>query len=271
MFPFFKYHGLGNDFLILERSGLGEQELTDLMVQKLCCRHRGVGADGILLVDLLPSGDLSPPRVRMVIFNRDGSRPQMCGNGVRCVVAYAAKRWGVAGPMIVESDAGPRRCEWEALAPDEFEVAVEMGPISVGEKRENFPVGELSYPFWRVDVGNPHAVVFEMPALEAIDRAGESANRQKEIFPEGVNVEFVSPQKGELRVVVFERGVGRTQACGTGACAVAAAAWKAGLVSPGTPVRVVLPGGGLEIEEREEQIWMKGPAEEVFEGVWKPN
>lgn len=270
MLPFFKYHGLGNDFLILEKKDCPQGGASPEFVRELCSRHRGVGGDGILVVDRLPGKEDQPSRVEMVIFNRDGSRPEMCGNGVRCVAAYAVRRWGLASELIIESDAGPRACEVLRTDEHRFEVAVEMGELTLGEPGEVLKVGENGYSFQRVDVGNPHGVIFEMPDLDEIDQAGRLANQGGSLFPEGVNLEFVALEEGCFRTVVYERGVGRTEACGTGACAVAAAAWAQEVAPGGEPVEVLLPGGPLQIEMRGEKLWMTGAAEELFSGVWRP-
>jgi len=119
-----------------------------------------------------------------------------------------------------------------------------------------------------VNMGNPHALRFfdQVPTLESIDALGAAANSDKEVFPEGINLEFVALENGQLKVVVYERGVGRTMACGTGACAVAVGAWRNGRIPEG-PVDVELPGGTLTIEDRDGIIWMTGGATLVYQGA----
>ncbi|RAL23594.1 diaminopimelate epimerase [Lujinxingia litoralis] len=262
MWAFAKYHGLGNDFVIVERAA----DSIDLAwVRAICDRHRGVGADGVLALARL--GD---DRVRMVVFNRDGSRPQMCGNGVRCAAGYARRHWGMGERLVVESDAGPRHCEVGlGEGPAAWQVRVDMGAAIVEEAPELALSHQgTRWPYVQVDMGNPHAVIFEHPNLEVIDRLGAAANADHPQFEEGTNVEFVERQDDGWRVTVYERGVGRTQACGTGACAVAAAIWAKGWGDADAPLVVELPGGTLELERRDGQIWMQGPAVEVFSGIY---
>lgn len=269
---FQKYHGIGNDFVLAELGMFaGEDEKHEVrapdasLLERLCDRHRGVGADGLILV-----GPLTDDGARMIIFNRDGSRPEMCGNGVRCVVAMLADA-GVLVPgdaITILSDAGPRPCVLVRGQVGCWEVAVDMGEALIGEKRAAIEVCGERLDWMDVDMGNPHAVMFMRPAIEVIDAIGAELNGGHEAFPHGVNAEFVVDTGDALDVVVYERGVGRTQACGTGACAVAAAAWRQGIrdVEDG-PVVVKLPGGPLEIEVRAGHVWMAGPAKHVFTGA----
>jgi len=268
--PLQKYHGLGNDFVMVPRGVLEEDPE---LVKLVCARHTGVGADGVIFWEEEPEG------VRMVIYNDDGSRPEMCGNGVRCLVAMLVDEGVVAarGEVVILSDAGPRPC---TVAPGDgpgvHQVRVGMGYALISEERRELTADGATYAFTDVDMGNPHAVILGAPtdlALEHIDRVGRWANEARDVFEAGVNVEFVSEAAdGALDVVVYERGVGRTQACGTGACAVAAAAWREGIKPAGERVRVRLPGGILEIEEEEGAVVMTGPAVRVFglalDGRW---
>lgn len=259
---FDKYHGLGNDFALIER-GPSLPEVA--LLRRICDRHEGVGADGVIVCGPLEGG-----RAQMIIFNRDGTRPQMCGNGVRCVVARLADAGRIepGGEVTVVSDAGPRRCELVGGAPGRWQVAVDMGPAALERGRGPIRAGGVELEWVDVDVGNPHAVVFSQPDLEIIDRIGRDLNDAHPAFEQGVNVEFVRRgEGGALDTIVYERGVGRTRACGTGACAVAAAAWREGVSPDGRPVQVRLPGGALQIERRGDHIWMTGPAERVFTGA----
>ncbi len=270
---FEKYHGLGNDFVVVDVSDTAldvEQmcatESWRAHVMAVCDRHRGVGADGVILCDRrgLSGG------VRMIIFNQDGSRPQMCGNGVRCVMAWAFRHGLVKDDVLdVYSDAGLRRCEFGGVDAD----GVVMTHVGMGEALEKrFDDVELDgelFSLWRVNMGNPHAVVLDtMPPLDEVDRYGVYANAVRECFEEGVNLEFVSydDAREEYDVVVYERGVGRTQACGTGACAVAVALWESGIEDVESEVRIRLPGGGLGVYLRGQEVWMFGPAVHVFDG-----
>jgi diaminopimelate epimerase len=276
---FLKVEGLGNDFLLLDRrdpevpGGLAElrspraplglsSELADLQARAptLCDRRIGVGGDGLLIV--------APPRTpgsrgAMIVVNHDGSRPEMCGNGLRCVALYLA---GGPGPVLVDTDAGARACTIGQVAADgaagevevDMGVATQLGPREAAGRR-----------FAAVSVGNPHAVAFvagEDPEWLARE-LGPVVERDPR-FPGRTNVEFarVDPDGG-LTLWVWERGCGITAACGTGACATVAAAVQQGLVAADVPVPVRLPGGTLTVRWSDGRVWMTGPARFVFRGT----
>lgn len=268
-----KLHGLGNDFLV---GPLHAAAPSADAVSALCDRHRGLGADGILL------WERQGLDVRMVIYNQDGSRPQMCGNGVRCLVAWLHQygHLGQADQITILSDAGPRPCKIikTPQEPDAaYQIAVQMGQPQLFEVEQVPELSQIALvsPVLGVDMGNPHMVLFvsSMPALERIDEIGYALNhpdvaQRHPQFKQGVNVEFaLKRDASSYEVIVYERGVGRTQACGTGACAVAAAAWQAGLVEAQQhDVVVWLPGGPLKLEwPQRQQLWMTGPAQYVYE------
>jgi len=253
---FAKMHGLGNDFVLLdlrdERDAAppSSQRATDL-----CDRHRGIGADGVLT---LLHGE------RFVIQNADGSVPEMCGNGARCAALWIATGGCVrpaSARVTLLTDAGPRPCAVEAETPTTGAVEVEMGSAEVSQQRE-LAGGFVAVP---VSVGNPHRVVFTDGDLRILAaRHGPALCRA-----EDANIEFVS-RVGPSRyaAVVWERGAGMTQACGTGACAVAAAAIARGDLDSSAEVIVELPGGALSIrrDPTTGQLRMRGPAELVFTG-----
>ena len=267
MLEFQKYHGLGNDFIVCEppAGGLPTSEII-----ALCRRHRGVGADGVLVVE--PVDVDGEQAVSMTVYNRDGSRPEMCGNGIRCVAAYARRRWNLGDEITIDTDAGVHRCYVEPRRGARSRVSVDMGAVVIDGDCSPVEVDGRRYDYIGVDVGNPHAVVFEHPELSIIDRVGRVLNDGHRRFVKGVNVEFVDAEPGDdgrFQATVFERGVGRTEACGTGACAVASAVWETGRVSEDRPVDVELPGGVLTIEQRDQSIWMTGQAEWLFCGTWR--
>jgi diaminopimelate epimerase len=249
---FAKLHGLGNDFLLLDLRAGGEP-LPATRALELCDRHRGVGGDGVLT--LLP-GD------RMLVQNADGSVPEMCGNGARCAALWiATDRCTRPGSAQIEllTDAGPRPCSVEAKDPRRGTVEVDMGTAAVEEARR------LSR--WEaipVSMGNPHRVIFVQQGASALARdAGPELCRT-----ENANIEFVERAgTGGYAAFVFERGAGLTQACGTGACAVAAAAIARGDARPDQEIAVHLPGGTLAIRvDARNRVRMRGPAELVFVG-----
>ncbi len=260
---FDKYEGLGNDFVVVEATA----EWTDASrAVRLCDRHFGIGADGVLLV-LPPTS--AEARARMVVQNADGSRPEMCGNGLRCVALHLARRDNAGGATyVVDTDAGPLVCEVDRDG-DIAQVAVDMGRGKPeGEHRSEHEGREIR--FRRVSMGNPHAIVFDAGYSEDdIDRIGPRVSSE---IPGGCNVEFAT-RKGarHIELVVWERGVGRTLACGTGAAATAVAAALAGHAPFGEPLSIDLPGGTLEVAVEPETlaVRVRGPARRVFAGqVW---
>ncbi len=264
---FRKYEGLGNDFVVVD--ALDEAEVPAERAVAVCDRHFGVGADGVLLV--------LPPRepgsdARMRVINADGSVPEMCGNGLRCVAVHVARSRGVAGGTLrFDTDAGPLDCVIDD-AGGAGVVTVDMGivrvlgdrPVDVDGRRVVVAVA---------DAGNPHAVLFGAFARGDVDHLGPRVATHPD-FPRGTNVEFshVRSPAGtggptEIDLVVWERGVGVTLACGTGACATVAVACAKGLAPRGAPVGVHLPGGRLEVTiDAAGRAIMRGPAKFVFAG-----
>lgn len=281
--PFVKVEGLGNDFVLLDlrREQIpGGLEALAAAAPRWCDRRRGVGADGLLVV----VSAHAPADARMIVLNADGSRPEMCGNGLRCVAAHVAGAWsweGLPPPwreeaavVTIETDAGPHRCvlatEGVHREDASAEVDVEMVAAALGETVE-LPEAP-GRRFVTVSMGNPHAVCFvrddEDPEVLA-RRLGPSVERAS-AFPNRTNVEFVRREaEDSFTTWVWERGCGITEACGTGACAVAAAAVAEGVATAGHPVRVRLPGGPLTItvpRDPDRGVGMRGPARRVFTG-----
>jgi len=254
---FTKMHGVGNDFVIFDTEEVAEVSLPDL-ARRICDRHIGVGADGILVPSTSEVADL-----KMVYFNSDGSSSEMCGNGIRCLARYANDRGLVEGPALtVETGAGVKKvvllCDGSSR--------VDMGPPEFG------PEVELhGFTLLRVSMGNPHAVALlgseeEVGRLD-LKEIGPPVENDP-LFPEKTNVEFVCVRdKHEVRMRIWERGAGETLASGSGACAAAAAAVRRSLAQ--SPVRVVLDGGIVEIEWAGdgESVYMTGPAAYVCEGM----
>jgi diaminopimelate epimerase len=254
---FQKYEGLGNDFILVE---LAKERLAPGVVQRLCDRHFGIGADGVLLV--------GPPRssgaiATMTVVNADGSEPEMCGNGLRCVAVYLAAREGrEAAEFHVDTDAGLLRCKVSG-----GEVEVDMGRL-VDKGAVEVPIAGKVHRFARISAGNPHAITFEPYGAREIDEVGPLVATAA-LFPEGTNVEFARLEDdGSIDLVVWERGVGRTLACGTGACATVLAACLQGKRSFDEPTTVRLPGGSLRVSVARDSLaaTMRGPARFVFRG-----
>ncbi|NPD27202.1 diaminopimelate epimerase [Corallococcus sp. AB004] len=269
----FKYHGLGNDFVVLDRRRTG-QDIDAEQSRWLCDRRRGIGADGVLA--LLPS---SRGLARMVVHNADGSIAEMCGNGLRCAVKYLVDQSGKHPALIdVETGAGVLTCEPGYGDGGVVGVDISMGPARL--VAANLPSGTTGQPFvsapvpghegllgTAVNMGNPHLVLLDQP-LEAAERLGPGLERHP-AFPDRTNVEFVRVDEDGLTVVVWERGCGLTQACGTGACASAVAAVLAKRLPSNAWLRVTLPGGDLRIRVPDDlsDIRLRGPVAFVFEGV----
>jgi diaminopimelate epimerase len=284
---FAKWHGLGNDYLVLEEGAL-PGPLTQEAVQLICHRHYGAGSDGILL-RTTPTGAVPGAVTRMRIFNPDGSEPEMCGNGIRIFARYLRAAGAVKeDEFVVETLAGPIR---PRILPGR-RVRVDMGvarffsanvapehaepPDGVGFEAAaggvvgwTLKAGDTRFVFTFVDVGNPHCII---PLCADVDLGQYPLHEigpvieHLPLFPNRVNVEFIQVQPdGSVSMRVWERGVGETNACGTGATAVGAASVRLGLAT--SPVRVHLLGGDLEIEaDADWSVVMTGPAEEVFTG-----
>lgn len=261
---FHKYEGLGNDFVLVEAER--EDAVSPALARSLCDRRFGVGADGVLL--------LLPPRssgadARMKVLNADGSVPEMCGNGLRCAVLHHARSRGRdSGDVTFDTDAGPRPCVIDDQDGRGL-VTVDMGVVRVtGDV--TLELGELGardpWELTLADAGNPHAITTRSASRAVIDVVGPRLATDAR-FVAGTNVEFAVYRKGAIDLVVWERGVGVTHACGTGACATVAVGVSRGFVDVGEDVTVNLPGGPLFVTMREDgRAIMRGPARHVFSG-----
>ena len=267
-FPFMKMHGLGNDFVVLD----AREQPLDLsidQVRAIADRHTGVGCDQLIIVERAKSADAD---VLMRIRNADGGEVAACGNATRCVATTVMKEMGTTHAIIetavglldakalngglVVVDMGPANLDWRDIP-----LAREMDTAHLG-----ITVGPLADPVG-INVGNPHAVFFvDDPGAVLLETVGPEVEHH-ELFPECTNVEVaqvLSP--GEIRVRVWERGVGITLACGTGACATLVAACRRGLTE--RTAKVHLEGGTLGIEWREDNhVLMTGPVATSFHGT----
>lgn len=257
-FEFEKYEGLGNDFIVLA----AEEPLAADTVVRLCDRHFGIGADGVLVVS---KATTPGSRARMMVLNADGSRPEMCGNGLRCVaLRLASEDHRDQVEYAIDTDAGVRRCEVSRRG-GAASILIDMGRAeSRGQHRAAFDHAERRFEL--VSVGNPHAVTLDFcPDVARIDRCAPEVSQS---IPGGANVEFVEASSaGAFRVLVWERGVGRTLACGTGAAAVASVLVRAGRAPFDAPIHLELPGGPLELTvSKSFEVRLRGPARLVFRG-----
>jgi diaminopimelate epimerase len=270
---FTKMHGIGNDYVYVD---CFSQVVSDpaALARRVSPRHTGIGSDGLILIQPSSAADC-----RMEMYNADGSRGGMCGNGIRCVAKYVYDHGIAKRPELrVETDAGIKTIRVEASEGRVHSATVDMGaPILDGPRipvaaegriiDQPFEVGDETFNITCVSMGNPHCVVF----VDGIaDLRLESLGPQFEthrFFPERVNTEFVEVSgPAELKMRVWERGSGETRACGTGACAVVVAAALTGRAARRSLVH--LAGGDLHIDwlEGDDRVLMTGPAEEVFAG-----
>ena len=234
-----KHHGLGNDFLVALDSAVA---LDGEAARALCDRRTGLGADGLIV------GTVAEPS--MVLFNADGSRAELSGNGIRCL-AQAIAHHRREGDFVIATDAGPKAVQVRRGADDRtVDVRVDMGPVTTADAPE-LDLGAKDMV--GASVGNPHVVAL-FADRAALDAAADGFDRIDR------NVEFVlaGPGDGELTMRVVERGVGETQACGTGACAAAWAArhWGIG----GDEITVHMPGGSAIVELGDGTVHLRGPA-----------
>lgn len=282
---FAKLQATGNDFILIDTRGT-ERDWPNL-ARNMCHRHFGVGADGLILVMNSESADL-----KMRLFNSDGSEAEVSGNGLRCFAKYVIDRKIASGPSLtVETLSGIKTIQVSLSQRKVYYAKVNMGrprfraediPVLVDNPKINmeevnaksiidYPLDiagrKLNLSF--VSMGNPHAVSFITQTLSKfpLNEIGPQVENHS-IFPQRVNFEIarvVSQNKVEARV--WERGVGETLSCGSGACAVAAIAMLKGYV--GSEVDIILPGGNLTVSwDGVGEIYLSGPVEEVFNGEW---
>lgn len=288
---FTKMHGCGNDYIYFDctkEAFPGGAEGEKQAAIKLSDRHFGIGGDGIIIIKKGSKADFE-----MVMYNADGSRSQMCGNGIRCVGKYVydagyTKGCGSAEgrEFTVESMGavkylkvveGQRGDKVTKLSVDMGSPILEAGKIPVALKSEErviqhpLKIAGIDYKITCVSMGNPHAVVFidKKPADFPVSEVGPLFENDK-FFPERTNTEFAYVEnRRTIWMRVWERGTGETLACGTGTCATVVAAILNGLVDAGEKITVHLLGGDLEIVwsgREEDSVFMTGPAETVFNG-----
>lgn len=276
---FTKYHGLGNDFILIDNRHQSEPIITPERSIEICDRHFGIGADGVIFVLPGQSGDYT-----MRIFNSDGSEPQMCGNGIRCLAKFIAtleqRNLNSAESITYRIDTNAGIISPQVRADGQVKVDMGLPRLLAGEIpttitkpdekviNQTLEVADQSWLVTCVSMGNPHCITFvdnvQAIPLETIGPKFE----HHPVFPERTNTEFievVNPNYVKMRV--WERGAGITLACGTGACASVVAGVLTGKIERSATVE--LPGGCLEIEWHNEsqRLYMTGPADRVFQGV----
>ncbi|MBM7562793.1 diaminopimelate epimerase [Fusibacter tunisiensis] len=273
MLEFEKYHGTGNDFVLIYIKDDKQHAYSALAVE-LCDRHFGVGADGLLILERSDQADF-----KMRIFNQDGSEAPMCGNGIRCVAKYVMDKGLIEGDTCVV-ETMYQKIQVSAVRVDGKTLyRINMGsPIYDTSKmpvlfdksefqNESIEVDGQVYTLSALNMGTIHAVTFvdEIDQID-IDLVG-STIEQYTYFPQGINVDFckvIDPHT--LKVTTWERGVGRTMSCGTGVSASVAQGIREGKLK--SPVKVLVTGGELLIEKRASEYYMSGPAVHVFSGQY---
>ena len=277
---FGKYHGLGNDYVIINnlKYGIPDDKKSDL-AKILCKHHYSIGADGVLFV-------CHPKKteVRMKMFNPDGSQSEMCGNGVRCFAKFLYENDIYKKEEIeIETLKGIVTAKLVVVDSKVKSITINMGtptldcesiPVNIESPvnqciNESIVVLDKIFKFTAVSTGNPHAVIFLKDIINNDDLEKYGAAIESNIlFPKKTNVEFVKVlSKEEATLRVFERGVGVTNSCGTGTCAAVVAGTTLGLFSENTPITIHNDGGDLTITYDGKSVYMEGPAEKVFDGV----
>jgi len=260
-----KAHAYGNDFLLVaddassDRMGFGD---ASALARTLCDRHRGIGADGLILYEFRTDG------ASMRLFNADGSPSELSGNGVRCLAAAVARRQRLSpgATIVIQTDAGSKRLELLARDVTRYTFRAALGQpedirqIAILVQSETITATVLR-------MGNPQCVVLgPLPETARFHQLGPSLSTHA-MFPSGTNVEFAHVEASDrVRILIWERGVGPTTSSGTGACASAVAAAAHGGASRETDV--VAPGGTQRVEWRADGVYLTGWAEIVLEGEW---
>ena len=252
-----KAHALGNDFLLVREEDLPPGADRVALARELCERHRGIGADGLIVYS---AG-------RMDLLNADGSYSEVSGNGVRCLSAWLAHAGGVqpGGSIDVETDAGVKRLELLAIEGRRFTFRAAMGQPEQIERR-SIDVGGTAIDAITLRVGNPQCVVLGDVTEERLHSVAARLAVHP-IFPAGSNVELAQVEAPDrVRILIWERGVGPTEASGTGACAAAVAAIAYG--GAARDVQVAAPGGAQRVEWNDAGLFLTGWAEVLFEARW---
>ena len=280
MLKFEKYQGAGNDFVIVSEKELIEKGIPEYgeFASQVCNRHFGIGADGLIILKYVASMPF------MFFFNADGSQAPMCGNGIRCFSHYLVNNHLVAGnEFVVKTVPGDLtiRVNYDEER-DDFSARVNMGkPIFkikelINTEKEQFLREKINIDGKEIEIsyifmGTDHSVIFVDDFSDYnIDEIGEKIENYTDLFPKKVNVNFVKVyDRKRIEVITWERGAGRTLACGTGATASAVLAKTFGFVD--TKVNVKVPGGQLVIEYEggENDAFMTGPSEKIAEGLYK--
>jgi diaminopimelate epimerase len=275
---FTKIHSLGNDFLIIDEGEDHRISEKAVLARKICERHTGVGADGLLLISV---SDKKKGLINFRIFNADGTEAEVSGNGLRCAAAYLYYKKMIESPKIIFlTPVGNRACELIDRNDDLFHLKIKMGipqfksteiPFDDGtfhEKIIDYPlsINQKINLVTVVSIGNPHCTIFidRLPARIEWHQIGREIEYHP-FFPKRTNIEFVRVMnRKEIEVFFWERGVGETLSSGSGACAAAVASILKGLTDKKVNVRTTM--GNLTVEWEQDEVFQSGPSQIVFEG-----
>lgn len=263
MFSFCKMQATGNDFVIVDCTENEFEYSLPVLTKFLCDRHYGVGADGTIFLEKSETADF-----KMRIFNHDGTEAEMCGNGIRCLAKYIFDKQKIQeNQFSIETLAGIKNVKLELENQTVLSITVNMGEIEMEHLKYVIEIEEKNYEIYPILIGNPHVVCFveDVENFE-VEKIGPILENYK-YFPNRTNVEFVQILDNEnIKVRVWERGVGETNSCGTGACASSMIAIQKKLTQ--NQVTVNLKGGKLQINYHKANnvLTLTGPAETVFEG-----
>jgi len=258
--------GAGNLFVVVDAFVEAPPRDPASVARAVCSEHGVVPRpDGLILVRPSARG----ADCAMEIYNADGSRPETCGNGIRCAAKLAVERGHVRGDTFtIETDAGLRGVHVGREGTAVARARAQMGRARIVSPEEELVLGHDRLRCTSVDVGNPHCVLLvEDERTAPVERWGPAIARHPR-FPSGTNVEFLASRAGALHLRVWERGVGETRACGSGACAAATVAEARGLAF--WPIHLELPGGTLEVDRDESgELTLSGPVEELATAEWR--
>lgn len=275
---FTKVHSLGNDFLVIDLNESEDISGVSEFAAKICDRHTGVGADGLLLISVK---EKTRGHANFRIFNSDGTEPEISGNGLRCAAAYLFYKRKIDLPKIIfHTTTGERECDLLSQEENSFQIRIEMGvprlnsrqiPFDDGTLHENiidYPlsINKKIYYITAISLGNPHCAIFfdKFPARIEWHQIGKEIESHP-FFPNRANIEFIRIlNRDEIDVLFWERGVGETLSSGSGSCAAAVASILKNLTNRKVNVRTSM--GRLTVEWEEGKVYQSGPAEVVFEG-----
>ena len=254
-----KGHAYGNDFLLAPESDVKGRDCAAL-ARAACSRHEGIGADGLLIYTFEPSS------VRMRLYNADGSQSEVSGNGIRCLAALAVRERPGTSSVTIDTPAGPKVLHLQDRSGDTLTFRAAMGTPQDIRSIELDAAGQRIQAV-ALSVGNPQCVLLEDVLLESrLHALGPEIERHRK-FPDRTNVSFAKVEAPDrVRILIWERGVGPTQASGTGACGAAVAA--AAYAGAARDVEIISPGGSQRVEWLEDGLYLTGWAKLVFEGKW---